>query len=882
MSRFDGLRHRLYVLFRGDRYADEVRRELRFHRELDALADHGNSLGNETYYREEVRRMTLQLWIDRVLQDLTYAIRGLRRSRGFTAAVAIILGLGIGVNAAMFSILDRVFMRQPEGVVHPTEIRRLFTNVRVRDMNGNDGRHVSYGLPYPYLTTALAVADPSIGLAAYTGLDSILLRSGRDRIPARRVLVTDNYFSTLGVTARYGRLFAPSEYALASPTPLAVISDALWERGFHRDPSVLGRVVKIAEKTFTIVGVATPGFAGIDLDAADVWSPANNFEGHGTEPWYRTFQAQMQIFGRVPTAAAETRLIAATQTVFRPMRVEHWMQDSTLRVVTGPMLQALGPIERGGDLLVTLRIAGVSLMVLLIVVANVLNLLLLRAQRRRREIAVRRALGVSRGRLLHQTTVESLLLALIGGTIAVLFAIWTDAALRHVVFPDAHWVGRSISGRTVLFVAALSIAIGFVGGLTPLLGAFREELAGELKAGMNNGGYRGSRTRNALVALQAALCVVLLVGAGLFARSLDAVRGIGTGFAGTTQFFANAQYDEPATHYKDIEPVMPQVLDRIQALPDVEAVGATSIAPLYGFSWTDIFVQGRDSTYKLDGEHFATVSEVTPGFFGAVGLRIIAGRAFSAADSRDAPRVAVVSATMAHDLWPNESALGKCLYLDKRDAPCSTVIGVAADARRMRIIERAGSHFYAPSAQRGSAARTVVVRARDGHVASAIRETEAILRQYLPAMAGMRIQTFDSLTERELRPWRLGRTLFMALAGLALVVAAIGVYAVIAYGAAQRTREVGIRLALGARTADVVDLILGDGLRVIAIGIAIGLGLALAFGYTVRSLLFGIEPNDLSVLIGSATILCIVGATASLVPGLRAARIDPNIALRAE
>jgi predicted permease len=885
VSFFDGLRHRLYVLMRGEAYADEVKREMRFHRELDTLAASGAAFGSETYYREEVRAMTLQLWIDRVLQDLSYAIRGLRRSIGFTAAVVIILALGVGVNAAMFSILDRVFLRMPAAVARPAEIRRLFVNVRIRNMNNVDQRYVAMGGPYPNFRAARDVADSSVGLSAYTPPDSVLIRDGNRRIAARQSLISESYFSTLGIHSQRGRFFAPSEYDIGVPTPLAVISDAFWERAYERSPSVLGRAVRIGATTYTIIGVAAPEFTGIDLDAADLWSPLNNYEAYGDPkagPWYTTYASSVQMFARVPSRAAETKLISSAEAAIRPIRIEHWMYDSTLRVVSGPVVQALGPVKHDDALVVATRVEGVAIMVLLIVVANVLNLLLLRAQRRRREMAVRRALGVSRPRLIQQMTVESLCLAILGGGVAVVFSIWANSALRRVVFPEAHWSSTSLDARTIAFVFIVSVVIGVAGGMAPVFGLMRDDLASELKAGMKSSAYRASRARNALLALQAALCVVLLIGAGLFTRSLEAVRGIGTGYEGNTQFFASAIFDE-GSHGPEVDQALPQIIERLRGINGVEGVGGVSVPPLWGFSFVDAYVQGRDSLYKLDGDRFPTTMSVTPGYFGAAGLRLIAGRDFSASDSKDAPRVVVVSATMARELWPNESPIGKCLFIGARDAPCSSVIGIAADARRMRLIERPGLQYYTAASQtKGFPIRTLVARARPGREAAIQRESEAIFRQYLPSMVGLRIRTFDSITERELRPWRLGSTLFTWLGALALIVAAIGVYAVIGYGVSQRTQEMGVRLALGARGRDIVDLVLADGLIVVGIGIAIGIGIALLLGRTVASLLFGVVPNDPSVIIGAAIVLCIVGSIASLVPGVRAAKIDPLSALRAE
>jgi predicted permease len=885
VSHLDGLRHRLYVLLRGEAYADEVRRELRFHRELDELAAQGNSLGNETYYREEVRAMTWQLWIDRVLQDLRYAVHGLRRAPGFTAAIVLILGLGVGVNTAMFALLDRIFVRMPEGVERPEGIRRLYLSMAVNTSTGGE-RYVMRGIPYPWFRAARDAAGSSIAMAGYTSPDSVLIRDGNARIPARQVLVVDDYFRALGVRAQRGRFFAANELDIAVRTPVAVLSDAFWERAYHRDPAVVGRRMKIGADQYTIIGIAAPNFTGIDLDAADLWSPGNLYDaaGSGTNlPWYQTFQSSFRVIARPDAQGDEQRLLATMQNVIRAMPLKNFVHDSTLAVLPGPIVEALGPAKRDAELTIATRVAGVSALVLVIVIANITNLMLLRALRRYREIAVRRALGVSKGRLAQQMAVEGLCIAVLGAGVAVAMSIWTQTALRRLFFPEAHWSSSPLDTRPVVFALAVSLGIGLLVGIAPAFGAFRDDLAASLKAGMKNTAYRRSRVRNALLALQAALCVVLLVGSGLFMRSLDAVRSIGTGFTGNTQFFASAVFDEPAAHRAEAIAAIPRIVEQLRLNPDVEAVGAASMTPMYGFGFGEVYIGGRDSTYRPSGKRFPTMTAVSPGFFAAAGLPLLEGRDFAAADGKDAPRVAIVSAMMAQDAWPNESPLGKCLYVGDRSAPCSVVIGVVANAHRMRLIEEAGPSFYTAVAQTDRMPATVVtVRGRPGHVAAAMRAAEAVFRSALPASVGVRTRTFDSITERELRPWRLGTTLFTALGVLALLVGAIGVYSVIAYGVSQRTHEMGIRIALGALRADILNLVLADALAVIGCGLAAGLAIALLLGKTVSSLLFGVTANDAAVLIAAGTILAVVAATACLIPGWRASRIDPVTTLRSE
>jgi putative ABC transport system permease protein len=885
MSRLYGLRHRLYVLLRGDRYDDDVRRELRFHRELDRVAGEENSLGNETYYREEVRRMTLHLWTDRVRQDLAYAWRGLRRAPGFTVAIALMLGLGVGVNAAMYSLLDRVFVRVPRGVVRPGEVRRLYVDLPHQ-------RFTMEGVPYPWLQ-AIERADSTVRLSAFSAPESVLVRADRRRLSAMRSLVTADYFSLLGVRPERGRFFAAEENDIATPTPVAVLSDAFWRRGFAADPAVLGRRVKIGTTQYTIVGVAQPAFSGIDLDAVDVWSPANNHDAQPglPGPWYTTFSSSFRMIARVHSAGADQRIATVGTAVLRPIKLQYFISDSTLQVLTGPIIEAIGPMKQKSEVTVATRVAGVAVLVLVIVMANVMNLLLLRATRRQREIAVRRALGISRGRLVQQVVTESLCLAALGAVVATVFSIWASRMLRALFFPNAHWAladgaSRAIGGlepRVVLFVLVVSVLLGFAGGLVPALQALRPDLSESLKAGMSSTSYRSSRLRNTLLVSQVALCVVLLTGAGLFIRSLDNVRSIGTGFDGRDQFFATPTFDEPASHRDAVRAAFPLVADRLRSLPEIASVGYASLTPLRELSIQTVFLEDRDSVYQLKGPRLPLYTSVTPDYFRTVGLRLETGRDFSSADGAGGAPVTIVSARAAKVLWPGESPIGKCLFLGTRDAPCSRVVGVVSDAHETGIIERPFSQFYVPFAQAPKDdPSSLAVRARPGQSAAARRETEKVFRDLIPDMSGISVRTFDTIVEAELRPWRLGATLFSALGLLALVIAAIGVYAVVAYGASQRTHEIVIRVALGAQRRDVMDLIVRDGVGTVGVGIGVGIAIALLLGRLIASLLFGVLPHDPSVLIGAAVVLCAVGMMACFVPARRAARLEPASALRAE
>jgi predicted permease len=522
-------------------------------------------------------------------------------------------------------------------------------------------------------------------------------------------------------------------------------------------------------------------------------------------------------------------------------------------------------------------------MVLLIACANVTNLLLVRATRRRREIALRRALGVSSGRLYGQLLTESLLLSAIGGAVALLFAFWAATALRRLLLPHVQWATTAVEGRTGLFIVAVTIFCGVAAGLAPALQSTSPDLINWLKAGVHEGAYRRSILRNALLVVQTALSVSLLVGAGLFVRSLDNVRALDLGYdIEHTVFVAPSFTSAPPD--PDVTAGLKSAAERLRATPGVDGVALASSSPMGGFAFTRVFLPDRDSLPPLGDEKAPSTVGVSPGYFRTTGVALIAGREFDATDRLGAPGVVIVSRAMARLYWPGRSALGQCLILGERTKPCARVVGVAADVHRMTLIEKPTLQFYRPLDQVDAFFRPdeLILRTTGRDLFGVTREASRVLRQTFSGSMPPRITTMAQSLDAQFRPWRLGAELFTALGILALVVAAIGVYSVVAFAVSQRTREMGIRIALGARSRDVFSLVIGEGARVVAAGVLIGLTVTLAAGRLVASLLFGVTARDPLVLAGSALALLVIGAAASALPSLRAARVDPVAALRAD
>ena len=895
MSFLDGLRHRLYVLRRGEAYGKEVDRELRFHQELEGLSRRHDwraqfdaevrarsALGNATYYREEVRAMTPLHWFDRFRQDARYAWRGLRRTPAFTLTVIATLGLGIGVNAAMYSFLDRMFVRPPAGVVGADGVRRLYLDSPVNAARGGVG--VFGSLSYPRFAALAERFGDTVLVAAYSPSGGSLLKRGEALDSVRTSYVSPHYFSVLRLRPTIGRFFAPEESRIESPTSVAVISDDLWRRSFGGDPGIVGRAIDIKVGRFTVIGVAARGFTGVEANRVDVWLPINTFpvSGSNGRPWYEGTGNYFRALARADAPAQLTKLTAAGSAALRNNPRDQ-RPDTTMSLVTGPLTEAGGPAPDNPAISVSARIGAVALIVLLIACANVANMLMLRASSRRREIAVRRALGVSTPRLYKQLITESVMLGLLSGAVALLFAMWAGTALRQLLLPNIHWATSAVDVQVAAVTVGVAFAVGFVVGLFPAAMSAAVHLADALKSGAQKStGRRSKATQSALLVVQAALSVVLLVGAGLFVRSFDNVRSIDLGYDPDGLLAANT-YVRDEARLRTIGASFEQIAERLRTKPGVIAVGLSGIVPMNGYAVSRLYVPGRDSAVRLRASGYPTTSYTGPGYFAASGVRVVAGRDFTAADRAGAAPVIIVDEQIARELWPGESPLGKCLRHGNATAACATVVGVVEDVNRMHIIEPRGSQYYLPYAQHPlNTPAAIVVRTNNRAVAATLAVMRNEMRSIMPDQADWAVRSMGQILDAQLRPWRMGAILFAGLGALALLVAAIGIYGVVAYSMSQRAHEMGVRIALGAQVKDILDLVLASGLRIVVVGIAIGVVLALLLGRLVASQLFGVVPSDPSILIGAVVTMCAIAGIACFVPGWRAARVDPVTSLRVE
>ncbi|MEO6878549.1 MAG: ABC transporter permease, partial [Gemmatimonadaceae bacterium] len=721
-------------------------------------------------------------------------------------------------------------------------------------------------------------------LAAYTGPDSAFVDVDNAPHNVRVVYATSSYFPVLGAGLSLGRSFTEQENRLDAGVPVAVISYGMWQREFGGDSTVLGKHLEVALARYTIIGVAARDFNGPDLDATDLWLPIAMRPARpiGDIPWFQEWRSgsYVRIIARPHSGVTPAAIGVLATTVYRRGEREHVANgpDTTATVLPGPLLEALGPsITPPVEQAITSRLLAVTIIVLLVACANVANLLLLRGLRRRRETAIRLSLGISRGRLLRQLLMESTLLALVASVVAIGVAWWGGALLRVMILPSVHWAGSPVTWRVVIACVGVAIVTGVVAGVAPAMHAGRTDLAAALKAGAREGGRHRSRLRAGLVAAQVALSVVLLAGAGLFVHSLAAVQGVNVGYdlnriTYGTVHFRNTQgrYVEfgAGDHAAEMATGLAAVAARMRADPDVESTALATAPPMGGYAGTALKLQDGSIPPRLDNRDPALIA-ANASYFAVTGVKLLQGRFYTAEDERDGAAVVVVNETAAHTYWPGRTALGQCVVLDRRGHACHTVIGVARDSHLEHIVETPTIELFIPIPHTAgflSHPTDIVVRgtaAGSGRVAAALRT--ALAREF-PTAEPPDVTSAATAREPELRPWRLGATLFSLFGALALIVAALGVYSTLAYAVNQRLHEVGIRMALGARHGQVVRLVLAQGMRALLVGVVAGLVLTVLLGRFVSAMLYDTRTTNSLVLGGAAAVLLVTGIVGSLVP----------------
>jgi len=816
----------------------------------------------------------LQAGMNGFIEDFRHSLLSLVKNRGFALAAILSLGLGIGLNTTIFTFLNAFFL-QPLPV---QDAGRLASVVTI------DSRVAGYlGCSYPNYVDYREHNRSFSSLLMYAGIEGSLTDSG-DPQPLSFQIVSGNYFQTLGVQPAIGRAFQPDEDTPGGAQLVAIISHSLWQRHFGGTTAVLGRGVSVNGHPFRIVGVAPRGFQGLNLlRPADVWLPFMTFrQVYPSATWVNERRRPVfTVAGRLRPGVSFEQAEAEMQALGAELAREYPRDNEgrQLRLVplneTGTPHATRASLTSSGTVLMI-----VSGLILLIACANVANLLLARAAGRNREIAVRVALGASRGRLIRQLLTEGVALALIGGGLGLLLARWASMglwALRPPSFQTAVFQ-IALDSRVLGFTFGLSVLTGILFSLLPALRATNPDLATDLKerTGQPAPGYGGRHPRSFFVAAEVALCVVALIGAGLFTRSLRNAEDTNPGFdadhLGTVSFdLAERSY----SHARGWE-FQRQVLDRASRVPGVVSV-ALSRDPLFRVLFSQTVIADDDPGGS--GGRLVLASAVSPDYFRTTGIALIRGRDFSALDTPESPRVTIVNEAMAARFFPNQDPVGKRIRFAGKDAPFE-IIGIARNANYLAIGEQPLALVYTSMMQEYDSPTTLVFRSagNPATMAGAMRRQVQTLDPNLL----LRATTVREVVDGSLWAPRLSAGLLTVFGILGLVLAIVGVYGVVSYSVNQRQRELGVRMALGATAADVQVLILRQGLAVVTVGVVAGLLLALGASRGVQKLLFVTSPRDAMTFVLVPSILILAAILACWLPARRATRIDPARALRDE
>lgn len=816
--------------------------------------------------------------MEQFLQDCRFAVRRLAKRPGFTLIALVSIAIGIGANTAIFSLVNAIVLRDLP-LQRPAELVEIY-----KAMQGFTHGPVSF----PDLRDL-----EREGSEVFTGVAAFRLafvqedfQGGVDALPAE--VVTGNYFPLLGVPALHGRTLLPSDDVVPGGHPVVMLSYGYWQRRYGGDPAAVGREIRLNGRSFTIIGVTPKAFTGslrglspsiygprMMVGQLNGLSDQNELEARGNQGAF----PKARLKPGVSRGQAEI-VLARLATSLRERYPNHWQRDNkfvtvaTADVIMNPMIdKVLVPAA-----ILMMVVVG---LVLLIACANLASFLLAQAADRRKEVAIRLAMGAERGRLIRQFLTEAALLAAIGGGAGVLLAAAILSTLErgNLPLPIPIELDLSPDGRVLLFSVLLTGVAGLLFGLAPALQATRPEVAPTLKNESAGGGRPNAFSlRNVLVVMQVAVSLLLLVGSGLFLRSFRARLDIDPGFGAKPAVVLNLNAGEAGRAQDRARGFYRNLRRELALLPGVEAVGLTGdlhLSPMNNSS-TDVTIADIDPPPGRSA-HSVNVTDVDAGFFDAVGVRIVEGRAFLESD-RDGPRVVIVSETFARKFWPGRSAVGQVFMIGT--VP-QTVVGVASDAKVNSLGEEPTPFLYQSYEQDPGSAMTVVVRTAgnaDGLVAKAV----AVARRLDSDVQVIEAKTMNRHLAAMLLPHRLAAWVISAFGALALLLASIGLFGVVSYAVSTRSREVGIRMALGAEPQGVVRLLMGGGLKLVVIGTVIGLGLSLVAGRALSGVLYGVRSMDPVAFVLAPMVLVTVAVLAAWLPARRAIHISPVRSLKSD
>jgi predicted permease len=819
-------------------------------------------------------------------QDLRYASRTFIKAPGFTVIAVLSIALGIAANTSIFTLVNAVLFK-PMPVPHPEQLVALYT----AEPNSRYPGEFSYPDYRDYRDHNEVFTD----LFLHYGTPVSLKNSGDKAELIWGELVTGNYFTGLGVTPGAGRVLSPEDDRVEGGHPVTVLSYDFWRRRFNVDLNVIGRAVRLNGHDYTVIGVARQGFSGTRFAGfiPDVWIPIamHTQVVAGSEGWFEARGGQsFNVNGRLKPGVTIPQATAAMNTYAQQLAAEYPRTNANTSIgmvpggsKTQPAITLLGFIP-----IVAALMMGIVGLVLLIACANVANLLLSRASARRREIAIRLALGAGRWRLVRQLLTESVLLSLVGGGLGLLMAQWFNQ-LVPLTNPQLDFAtidfnyDLALDHRVLWFTLLLSALTGVIFGLLPALQASRTDLVTTLKGEGPSvtSNTRRLSLRNLLVVSQVALSLILLISAGLFIRSTRNAQEMNPGFESKRIMLASVDVGLQGYDETKGRGFFKQIVERIKSWPGVEGASIAGPLPLDAYSnGARLNVEGYVPRYENE-RISVSYSIVGHDYFQTMNTPIVEGRAFSEHDDKSAPLVVVINEAMAQRFWPNESPIGKRLQLGGAKNPYSVVIGVAKDGKYFLLGEPPTEYMFVPHSQNYDGKMTLIARTsgQPEGLAEAIRQEVANLDSELPVYG---VKTMPVFLDRILAGPKSMAALATIFGVIALLMAAIGLYGVMSYSVAQRTREVGIRMALGAGTGTVLKLVLKEGLILVAIGIGIGLVAAGAVSGLLSSMLYGISTTDPMTYVTVPFVLALVALLATYVPARRATKVDPMVALRCE
>ncbi len=857
----------------------DLDKELRFHFEsrVDDLMRDGIceqearrrtriEFGGIEQVKEDCRDARGTAWVEAIVTDLRYTMRALRKSPGFTAAIVGTLALGVGVNTAIFSVVNAVLLR-PLPYAHPERL------VWAAEFFPKFKRAMAFTPEYAAWKQQNSAFERLEAYVAGAGLNLTANNRTAERVQAGRV--TAGLFPMLGIEPRLGRAFRPEEQE-PSNSRVAILSDALWRNYFHADPEVLGKPILLNGAPYTVVGVMPPGFLSPGAADTGVWLP-DAVDERSALPG-RAMKRLDGVIGRLKPGVTAEQARANLEVIARRMDSQYptpwsgYHAAATVQVV--PLQRQLA----SGSRTAVYVLMGAVAFILLIACANVANVFLARSVARTRELAIRAAIGAARSRIVRLLLMESLLLGTFGGLAGLALAYLGAPALAFLI-PAALPQHVPIDARVLGFAVLCSLATSIAFGLAPALTASRVDLNTSLKEGGSPAVRRPGRlgVRSALAAAQLALSLVLLVGAGLLIRSFVSLMSVNPGFDTRNVLLADVSL-APAGLYNPARQAtfFSRVLDEVRKIPGVEHAAVTDASPLVTFN---SLASGLAAEGGAETDATVVPTSVSAGYFNALRIPLRAGRFFNAGDRDGTQPVAIINEELAQILFSNLDPVGRRIRFS--EAGLVTVVGVVADIRHRGLDDRVWAELYRPYEQAPSGWMSLVVKTsvEPSSLVPAIRKVVAGIDRTQPMFA---VESLDQRLSNSVAQRRQRMLLLGAFALLALVIAVIGVYSVMAYSVTRRTHELGIRIALGARVRDVLRMVLAEGLCMALAGIVIGCAGALALTRVVSSFLFGITPTDPATFVSVCLLLLAAACLASYIPARRATRVDPLVALRHE